>query len=113
MTGNDGWRQVISDAVTARAAASAANSPGTSAGQRMSRVAFSPEANHFLVRAANARGITLSGYVRRATMVQIALDLGIDPQVLFELDAPIRRKGYAKGVRDLDGTLFGLWGCQE
>lgn len=110
----DSWRQVISDAVTARAAATSARSRGASATNRISRVGFSTDAHPFLVRAAATREISLSGYIRRATLAQAAADLGIDPVELFERDAaitPIGRNG-SNPSKDLDGALYGLWGCQ-
>lgn len=115
MAGGDGWRQVISDAVTARAARTAAAHRGASDNNRISRVGFAPDAHVFLVRAAATRGISLSGYIRRATMAQVAADLGMDPVELFERDAgitPIGRRG-TMPTKDLDGELYGLWGCQE
>jgi hypothetical protein len=110
----DGWRKVISDAVTARAAHTAANHRGASDQNRISRVGFAVDAHVFLVRAAKRRKISLSGYIRRATMAQVAADLGMDPRELFELDAaitPIGRRG-STPTKDLDGELYGLWGCQ-
>jgi hypothetical protein len=108
---SDGWRDRITSEVAAKAAESAKNSPGTSASQRMSRVAFSVPAHQLLVRAASARGISLSGYARRSTMAMVALDLGLDPRAVFELDAAIAPlgKGGVGLTRDLDGELWGSW----
>lgn len=114
MAAGDGWRQVVSDAVTARAAKTAASTRGASDKNRISRVGFAPPPHEFLVRACARRGISISGYIRRATLAQVAADLGMDPLVLFEMDAaitPIGRNG-SMPSKDLDGELYGLWGNQ-
>ena len=108
----DGWKQVVSDAVTARAAATAAKHRGASDKNRISRVGFAIAAHLLLVRAAAKRTISLSGYIRRATMAQVAKDLGIPQREAFEADAgitPIGRTG-SKPTKDLDGKIYGRWG---
>lgn len=113
MAGAD-WRSIIADRVAVAAADTRANSTGTSADQRFTRVAFSLAAHPYLLRAARARGISLSGYTRRATLARVADDLGMDPQQLFLLDnaiAPFGKGGNGGHHRefDLDGTLYGRW----
>lgn len=112
MPGGDGWKQVVSDAVTARAAQTAAKHRGASDKNRISRVGFAVAAHLLLVRAAATRAISLSGYIRRATMAQVAKDLGIPQSDAFEADAgitPIGRTG-SKPTKDLDGRIYGSWG---
>lgn len=112
MAGAD-WRSMIADQVAVTAADAREGRFGTAANQRMTRVAFSLAAHPFLLRAAQRRGISLSGYVRRATMAHVALDLGLDPIELFKLDAAIAPIGEGgdrwNPERDLDGALYGRW----
>jgi hypothetical protein len=106
------WRTLVSDSVAARAAETRSRNRGASDTAHISRVGFSVDAHPFLVRAAKARGISISGYIRRATLAHVAADLGMDPLDLFALDAaitPIGRRG-APPSRDLDGILYGDWG---
>lgn len=107
----EAWRRLVIDAVTTRAAETTQRSRGASDSNRISRVGFHPDAHIFLVRAARKRGISLSGYIRRATMAVVAMDLGLEARDLFGLDAaitPIGRIG-APPTRDLDGELYGRW----
>ena len=73
----------------------------------------------FLVRAAQLRGISISGYIRRATMARVGADLGIDPVELFQMDSAITPLGKGGNPRhpdrDLDGALYGRWevGCSD
>lgn len=109
------WQQRILDGLEVRAAEANSRSYGTSATNRISRVGFSTAAHPYLVRAAQGRTISLSGYIRRATLAMVARDLGMDPKVLFELDAaiaPIDRRG-APPTKDLDGELYGTWGWES
>ncbi len=111
MAGNDGWRQVVADAVEVRAADTARKNRGASDHANISRVGFGSEAHPYIVRAAKKRGISVSGYIRRATAAMAALDLGLDPKEIFEKDVaitPIGRIG-AKPSKDLDGELYGTW----
>lgn len=82
---------------------------------RLSRIHFSADVHPFLVRAAQRRGISISGYIRRATMARVALDLGLDPISLFTLDSAIAPIGKGGGVadRDLDGEKYGRWEVSE
>jgi len=113
MAGGADWRSIIADQVAVQAAETRDRSPGSSATQRLTRVAFSLEAHPYLLRAAQLRGISLSGYVRRATMAHVALDLGLDPIDLFRVDSAIAPIGVGgsrwHAERDLDGTLYGRW----
>jgi len=108
----DGWRDIARDAVAARAAEARKNSPSGSQTANISRVGFSVEAHPYLVRAAKQRGMSISGYIRRATMALVAMDLGIDPVEIFEVDTPLTPPGMAgrwHSTQDLDGELFGQW----
>lgn len=110
-TGGD-WRQLVKDTVAQRADEARERSRGTSATNRISRVGFAVRAHFFLVQAAKKRGISISGYIRRATMTQVALDLDIPQLDLFETDAaitPIGKTGTLPS-KDLDGALYGRWG---
>lgn len=101
---------MVRDAVGARAAETAERSPGASQYAHISRVGISPDAHRFLVEAARRRGISIAGYIRRATLAHVALDLGLEATDLFQLDnaiAPLGKGG--PGVRDLDGELWGRW----
>lgn len=112
MAAGDGWRDIIRDGVAARAADARKNSPGGSQTQHISRVGFSVDAHPYLVRAAQARGMSISGFIRRATMAVVAADLGIDPEEIFLLDTPVTPPGLSgrwQSTRDLDGELFGQW----
>lgn len=118
--GGAGWRDIIRDQVAVRAAETRAKSnAGSSADIRLSRIHFSVDVHPFLVRAAQQRGISISGYIRRATMARVAADLGIDPIQLFEMDSAIRplgtRDDRRRAERDLDGALYGRWevGCDD
>lgn len=108
----DGWRDIVKDAVAARAAEARKRSAGASQTAHISRVGFSVEAHPYLVRAAHQRGMSISGYIRRATMALAAMDLGIAPTEIFEKDTPLTPPGMAgrwHSTRDLDGELFGRW----
>lgn len=108
---NDGWRQIIRDGVAAKAAATRQKNRGASDVAHISRVGHSVEVHPLLVEAARRRNISISGYIRRATMARVALDLGLDPIDLFEKDiaiTPIGRRG-APPSKDLDGELYGRW----
>jgi len=117
--GGASWRDVIRDQVAVQAANTREKSNGSSATIRLSRAHFSVEAHPFLVQAAQRRGISISGYVRRATMARVAADLGIDPIELFKLDSAITPLGQGGNPRhpdrDLDGALYGRWevGCDD
>lgn len=113
MAGN--WRDITRDAVAVRAREAQQRSRGASHSTRISRVGFSVDAHPFVVRAANTRGISVSGYIRRATLAMAALDLGMDPRLLFARDSaitPIGRVG-AMPTKDLDGELYGIWAIQK
>lgn len=106
-----GWRDMVKDAVAAKGAETATKHRGASGTANISRVGFSRLAHPFLVRAARKRGISISGYIRRATMAVVAVDLGIDPRKIFEVDTgitPLGRIGSAPS-KDLDGELYGPW----
>lgn len=64
----------------------ARTSRGASHHQNVSRVGFSPLIQPILVRAARRRGISIAGYIRRATLAIIAIDLGIPVEELIEKD---------------------------
>lgn len=109
MAGAD-WRSVLRDRVQVKAATTREEQKAASNIFRISRVAFSVAAHPFLVRAAAKRGISLSGYIRRATMAFVARDLGLNQLDLFEIDAgvtPVGRRGAPS--KDLDGALYGTW----
>lgn len=111
----DSFRQVIIDGVNARAAETATRNPGASGTANISRVGFGVEAHPYIVRAAKLRGISISGYIRRATAAMAALDLGIDPREIFEKDtkiAPIGRIGRVPS-KDIDGEFYGLWDIER
>lgn len=107
----DSWRQVVSDAMSVKTSETRKRSRGASNTANVSRVGFGVEAHPYIVKAARKRGISISGYIRRATAAMAALDLGIDPVEIFEKDVaitPIGRIG-ALPSKDLDGTLYGTW----
>ncbi len=110
--GGADWRSIIADQA-AVAAADVRQRRTTSTTQRITRVGFSLDVHPFLLRAAQARGISLSGYVRRATMAHVALDLGLDPIELFKMDlglAPLGKGGDRwQSDKDLDGEKYGTW----
>lgn len=111
MQKGDGWRQVVNDAVATKAAESASRNRAASNKIRISRVGFLPIVHPFLVKAAQKRGISLAGYIRRATLALIAMDLGLNLRDLLELDAavtPIGKNGTLP-TKDLDGELYGTW----
>lgn len=108
----DGWRDIVRDAVATRAAEARKRSSSGSQTAHISRVGFSVAAHPFLVRAAKARGMSISGYIRRATMAVVAMDLGIDPIEIFAVDTPLTPPGMNGrwcSTLDLDGELFGRW----
>lgn len=112
MAGGDGWRDMIRDSVAARAAEARKRSTRGSQTTNISRVGFSVDAQPYLVRAARARGMSVSGYIRRATMAVVAMDLGIDPLEIFAVDTPLTPPGMNgrwQSTLDLDGELFGRW----
>lgn len=104
------WKDVLKDQVAAGAAETKKRSRGDASTIRLSRIHFSVEVHPYLVRAARQRGISISGYIRRATLAHVALDLGLDPIELFKIDSAIRP---LSGVRahhyDLDGKAYGRW----
>lgn len=107
----DGWRDVIRDAVTVKAAETASRNRAASDKIRISRVGFLPAFHVFLVRAAKRRGISVAGYIRRAVAALVAMDLELDVRDLIELDAavtPIGKNG-TRPTKDLDGALYGRW----
>jgi hypothetical protein len=106
--------QVVRDAVAARAAETASRHRAASQYAHVSRVGLSVAAHSFLVEAARKRGISISGYIRRATLALVAMDLGLEATDLFEKDiaiTPIGRRG-APPSRDIDGALYGRWEVQ-
>lgn len=108
------WRDTTKSAVKAKARSARKNSRGASNNFRISRVGFSVLAHPFLVRAAAVRGMTLSGYIRRATLAFAAHDLGLNRIDLFEKDAaitPIDRIGSPS--KDLSEELYGSWEVQS
>lgn len=117
--GGAGWRDIVRDQVAVRAKEAREKSPGSSATIRLSRVHFSVDVHPYLVRAAQQRGISISGYIRRATMARVAADLGIDPIELYEKDSAITPLGQGGSPRhpdrDLDGEKYGRWevGCDD
>lgn len=106
------WRDVVRDQV-AVSTAEAKGHRGRNGGTRQTYMHLSIRAHEFLVHAARRRGISLSGYVRRAVLAHVALDLGLEAVDLFKLDgkiAPIGSGGgHALAGRDLDGSLYGRW----
>lgn len=107
-----GWREIVRDQLNVRATERVA------ARQRdhgkpivTSRTGFAAAVQPLLVEAARRRGISIAGYIRRATMAFVAKDLGLDPIEVFAQDmapAPYQRGG-AHSDRDLDGKRFGQW----
>lgn len=107
------WRTIIADQVAVNAADARKRSRSTSATQRLTRTSFSVDAHPFLIRAARQRGLSLSSYVRRATLAFVALDLGLDQVDLFKLDAALSPFGQGGNPWsrefDLDGEIYGSW----
>lgn len=105
-----GWREIVGDQLNVRAADTAERRLSRPA-VVVSRVGFAPAVQPVLVMAAQARGISIAGYIRRATMAHVAMDLGLDPIELFEKDmapSPAGRGGQWSD-KDLDGEKFGQW----
>lgn len=114
MSGPANWRDIIAGEVAAKAEATSRRSRSHSGKQRMVRfAALSVTCYQLLVQASNRRGISVGGYVRRAVMAQVAADLKLPQRGVFELDKLIDsgRHGADRYVADLDGDLFGTWGC--
>jgi hypothetical protein len=113
--GGANWRDITKDAVAVRAA-EVKRRGGGSALSATQRVGFSPRVIPYLVRAAQARGISLAGYIRRAVMAHVAMDLGLDPVDLFAQDLGIGPSGKGAATRlqsmDLDGKIYGQWKVQ-
>lgn len=111
--GGSSWRDVIADQVAVSAAETKGNRGGSGADIRLTHMHLSVEAHPFLVRAAQARGISISGYARRAVLAHVALDLGLEAVDLFKLDGRIAPLGSGGGSpltsRDLDGQMYGRW----
>jgi hypothetical protein len=108
------WRDLVRDQAAARSHDTKTRTRGASDSAHISRVGFLIAAHRFLVIAARKRGISISGYIRRATLAVVAMDLGLEAVDLFELDAgitPIGRVG-SKPTKDLDGALYGRWEVQ-
>lgn len=79
---------------------------------------FGPEFMQALSVAAAARGVSLSGYVRRAALSFAAHDLGIDRDVLMQFEPPLRPAGHFGGGARLGpetraGRGLGLWRIAE
>ncbi|QUE25316.1 ribbon-helix-helix DNA binding domain protein [Microbacterium phage Fizzles] len=110
--GGAGWRDIVRDAIAVRAAETRKKSSSASQTANISRVGFSVDAHPYLVRAAERRGMSISGYIRRATMAIVAMDLGLDPVDIFAVDTPLAPPGMSgrwHSSRDLDGELYGHW----
>jgi len=108
------WRDIIATEVAAKAEEVTKRSRSHAGKQRLVRfTAFSVTCYQLLVQASNRRGISIGGYVRRAVMAQVSRDLEIPQHQLFELDKLIDsgRQGPERYIKDLDGALFGTWGC--
>ena len=108
------WRDLVKDAAAARSHDTKKRTRGASDSAHISRVGFAIAAHMHLVTAARRRGISISGYIRRATLAVVAMDLGLEATDLFELDSaitPIGRVG-SKPTKDLDGALYGRWEVQ-
>lgn len=107
-----GWREIVADQIAVKANEAKATQKRDH-GQRpaISRVGFAPAVMPMLIRAARERGISIAGYIRRATMAFVAKDLGIDPVELFAADmAPSPYgQGGMQSDRDLDGSRYGTW----
>lgn len=109
--GGAAWRDLIRDQMAVRAAEVRETSGGASHAMAISRVGFARAVQPYLVLAAQRRGISIAGYIRRATMAVVAMDLGIDPVEIFEQDMAIAPlgKGGMHSSKDLDGELYGRW----
>ena len=74
------------------------------------QVQFGADLRPFLTEAARRRGISLSGYMRRAAFAFVAADLGADPRDLFAMDLPLKYGPAPDDTdRDIDGERFGRW----
>ena len=105
------WRDRLRDQAEVNAAETRKNHAGASQTANISRVGFSSLVHPFLVRACRQRGISVAGYIRRATLARVAADLGLTATDLFALDVgitPIGRIG-SRPTKDLDGALYGRW----
>ncbi|QIG59028.1 ribbon-helix-helix DNA binding domain protein [Microbacterium phage Fransoyer] len=106
-----GWRELVRDQLNVKAEERAARQRDHGRPISVSRVGFAAAVQPLLVRAAQLRGISIAGYIRRATMAFVARDLGLDPIEIFEQDmapSPYGRGGQYRD-KDLDGKLFGQW----
>jgi len=104
------WRDMVKDQVAVKAAETREKHNGASQTANISRVGFSVNVHPHLVRAAKRRGISISGYIRRATLAVVAMDLGFKATDLFDSDTLVTPPG-GRGApsKDLDGTLYGRW----
>lgn len=109
-----GWRDNVNSAVKAKGRTTSQENPGASQTFRISRVGFGVLAHPFVVRAALKRGISLSGYLRRAALAFAAHDLGLNRIDLFELDAAVAPPGRIGSLptKDLDEKIYGSWEVQ-
>lgn len=106
------WRDMIMDQVRAKAHETRKNTVDTGSRYRLTRIGIAIPAHSYLLQAARKRGISVSGYARRAILAHVALDLGLKATDLFELDSfvqPFAGGTPNSGERDLDGKLYGRW----
>lgn len=106
-----GWRELMRDQLNVTAEERIARQRDHGKAISISRVGFAAAVQPLLVAAAQRRGISIAGYIRRATMAFVAHDLGLDPVDIFEQDmapSPYARGGMHSS-KDLDGELFGQW----
>ena len=102
--GREGWRESIAAAID-----------GLPTAQQRRRPNVTPVSTDFLpgglgviVKAAKARRLSLSAYVRRAAYAMAARDLGL-PLVDVLARDPRMSRDTGFSVDDPDGTKFGPW----
>lgn len=103
------WHEIVRDQLANRGQEFASRKrKNAGRGLFVSRVGFSGLLRPYLVKAAERRGITVAGYIRRAVSGFIAMDLDMEVTDLFEIDAAIKPWGEPTD-RDLEQKRWGRW----
>jgi hypothetical protein len=72
-------------------------------------VNFRTPAGGLIRQAAEARGVTVAGFVRRATLAMVAQTLGMTYQQVIDADPTIQRAGKYSPAADPEGKIGGPW----
>lgn len=85
--------------------------PRTSAGPNESipvTVVLKKHARSVVLKAASARRLSISAYMRRAAYAMACHDLGLPFAAILEIDPFVSREN-GRRMRDAGGTKFGQW----